>query len=225
MITKNRGNPQFEPLNSFQPSQKLDIKTSAADNQQTLTRIRIRIPNTYRSQPVISRLVSHYGLTVNITAAVLRTNGGDDGCFDLELLGTTAQIRSALSYLDKLSPDVHLELHESTPHKDGTHSYFNPFNRVLVRNGASKVDSPTQTRIKIQIPRIYQQQPVISHLTSDYGLTVNITGALLGGSSQEEGLFDLELHGTPQQIQGALAFLEQLNVKIWGKPNPGPDSW
>ena len=72
------------------------------DTRPTHTRIRIRIPKNYHDEPVISRLTSHYGLTVNITAALLGANARDDGWFDLELRGTSEQIRSALLYFNEL---------------------------------------------------------------------------------------------------------------------------
>ncbi|MBD2182788.1 NIL domain-containing protein [Planktothrix sp. FACHB-1355] len=74
--------------------------------------------------------------------------------------------------------------------------------------------SSTKKRIKIEIPQNYQEEPVISRLTSEYGLTFNITEAMLENSNIGNGLFDLELQGTPQQIQSALDYLWQLKVKI-----------
>ena len=97
--------------------------------------------------------------------------------------------------------------------------------RLSRSSSASANSSPIMTRIKIQIPKRCMKEPVISRLTSEHGLTVNITGAMLGAHSYEEGWFDLELHGLPQQVQSALAYLQELNVKIWGKPNPDGDSW
>lgn len=88
-----------------------------------------------------------------------------------------------------------------------------------------KTESPVTARIKIQIPRKCHKEPVISRLTSKHGLTVNITGAMLGASSSGEGQFDLELHGFPQQIESAIAYLQELEVRIWGKPNPDGDGW
>ncbi|MEC4817991.1 MAG: NIL domain-containing protein [Scytonema sp. PMC 1069.18] len=76
------------------------------NNQLTHQRIRVRIPKEYQQEPVISRLVSQHGLTVNITAAMLGANGIGDGWFDLELEGTTAQIDSGLTYIN----DLNLEL-------------------------------------------------------------------------------------------------------------------
>ncbi|PMB04140.1 ABC transporter, partial [Fischerella thermalis CCMEE 5328] len=57
-------------------------------NTLTNKRIRVRIPKDYRQEPVISRLVSESGLTVNISAAILGANAIGDGWFDLDLQGT-----------------------------------------------------------------------------------------------------------------------------------------
>lgn len=76
------------------------------DDRLTQRRIRIRIPKHYHQEPVISRLVSHYHLTVNITAAILGANANGDGWFDLELQGTESYIQSALIYLDELDLQV-----------------------------------------------------------------------------------------------------------------------
>ncbi|MBW4684509.1 MAG: NIL domain-containing protein [Komarekiella atlantica HA4396-MV6] len=78
----------------------------ASDNTLTHKRIRVRIPKDYHSQPVISRLVSDYGLTVNITAAILGANAVGDGWFDLDLQGTNTQIQNGLTYLHELELEV-----------------------------------------------------------------------------------------------------------------------
>ncbi|WP_193195577.1 NIL domain-containing protein [Nostoc sp. MG11] len=78
----------------------------ASDNTLTHKRIRVRIPKDYHSQPVISRLVSDYGLTVNITAAILGANAVGDGWFDLDLQGTNTQIQNGLTYLHDLELEV-----------------------------------------------------------------------------------------------------------------------
>lgn len=77
-----------------------------SDDQQNAKRIRLRIPKDYHQEPVISRLVSDYGLTVNITAAILGANGIGDGWFDLDLQGTSAQIQSALTYINDLDLEI-----------------------------------------------------------------------------------------------------------------------
>lgn len=82
----------------------------SSDNTLSKKRIRLRIPKDYHQEPVISRLVSDYSLTVNITAAILGANAVGDGWFDLELQGTDAHIQSALTYLN----DLDLELWDET---------------------------------------------------------------------------------------------------------------
>lgn len=86
-------------------------------------------------------------------------------------------------------------------------------------------DSPTKIRLRVNLPQKYQQEPVISRLIANYGLLVNITGAMLGLETGGQGWFDLELRGTPNQIQTGLAYLQELELKIWGKPNPDGDGW
>ncbi|MBW4677986.1 MAG: NIL domain-containing protein [Desmonostoc geniculatum HA4340-LM1] len=83
-------------------------------NTPTNKRIRLRIPKDYHQEPVISRLVSDYNLTVNITAAILGANAIGDGWFDLELKGTEAQIQSGLAYLH----DLELEVWDETKASD-----------------------------------------------------------------------------------------------------------
>jgi ABC-type methionine transport system ATPase subunit len=69
-------------------------------------RIRLRIPKDYHQEPVISQLVSDYGLIVNITAAILGANAVGDGWFDLDLKGTDTQIQDGLNYLQDLELEV-----------------------------------------------------------------------------------------------------------------------
>jgi ABC-type methionine transport system ATPase subunit len=80
--------------------------TETEDSRLTQARIRIRIPTTLQQEPVISRLVSHHGLTVNIAAALLGANARADGWFDLELKGSNDQIRSAMIYLNELDLEI-----------------------------------------------------------------------------------------------------------------------
>lgn len=81
----------------------------SGENQQIQTQIRIRIPPKYHSEPVLSRLVSQYGLTVNFAAAMLGANARDDGWFDLNIQGTSQQIRSAQIYLNDLDLEIWYE--------------------------------------------------------------------------------------------------------------------
>ncbi|MDF5727337.1 MAG: NIL domain-containing protein [Rhizonema sp. PD38] len=76
------------------------------DNTLTNKRIRLRIPKEYHQEPVISRLVSDYSLTVNISAAILGSDAIGDGWFDLDLQGTSPQIDNALIYLNDLDLEI-----------------------------------------------------------------------------------------------------------------------
>ena len=91
-------------------------------------------------------------------------------------------------------------------------------------SSVSDKSNATQIRIRIYIPQRYQQEPIISRLTSEYGLIVNITEAMLLPDNAQ-GKFDLELKGTLSQICSGLTYLEKLQLKILGKPNAYGDSW
>lgn len=84
---------------------------------------------------------------------------------------------------------------------------------------------PTRTRIRLRIPKEYNDEPVISRLISHYGLTVNITAALLGANARDDGWFDLELRGTNPQIQSALTYFDELDLEIWGASDSEQDGW
>jgi hypothetical protein len=83
----------------------------------------------------------------------------------------------------------------------------------------------TQIRLRLHIPDSCRQEPIISRLISVHGLVVNITGAILTANTGEDGCFDLELRGTVLQICSGIAYLESLNLRIFGKPNADSDSW
>ncbi|WP_333475994.1 NIL domain-containing protein [Allocoleopsis sp.] len=86
-------------------------------------------------------------------------------------------------------------------------------------------DRPTQTRIRLRIPKQYNEEPIISRLVSHHGVTVNISAALLGSNGRDDGWFDLELRGTSRQIQSALIYLHEMDLEIWGESNQEEDGW
>jgi ABC-type methionine transport system ATPase subunit len=91
-------------LRSFQLPPELSEQND--DQRHTQTRIRIRIPQQYHQEPVISNLITQHQLTVTITAALLGANAEGDGWFDLQLQGSTAQIRAALLYINDLDLEI-----------------------------------------------------------------------------------------------------------------------
>jgi ABC-type methionine transport system ATPase subunit len=110
MLIENKNQPELEAINAFYPVKESDIQnTNEGDIRPIQTRIRIRVPKEYHQEPVISRLISQYGLTVNVNAALLGAKSSDnawDGWFDLELHGTASQITSALIYLNDLDVEI-----------------------------------------------------------------------------------------------------------------------
>jgi NIL domain len=72
----------------------------------TQTHIKILIPEKYHQEPIISRLVSDYQLTVTIKAAVLGANGAGGGWFDLNLTGLPVDVDRALAYFRDLKLDT-----------------------------------------------------------------------------------------------------------------------
>ncbi|MGB5962426.1 MAG: NIL domain-containing protein [Coleofasciculaceae cyanobacterium] len=87
------------------------------------------------------------------------------------------------------------------------------------------VNRPTKTRIRVRIPKEYNDEPVISRLVSHYGVTVNIAAALLGANARDDGWFDLELRGTTKQIQSALTYLAEMDLEMWNESNSEIDGW
>lgn len=67
--------------------------------------IKIRIPEDLHGEPVISQLISQYGITVNIVSATLGAKAGS-GWFHLNLRGSQAQIQTAIAYLNDLDIEV-----------------------------------------------------------------------------------------------------------------------
>jgi ABC-type methionine transport system ATPase subunit len=77
----------------------------AIDTRPVTKDIKIRIPEDLHGEPVISLLISHYGVTVNIVSATLGVNAGS-GWFHLSLRGTQAQIQIAIIYLNDLDIEI-----------------------------------------------------------------------------------------------------------------------
>lgn len=73
----------------------------------------------------------------------------------------------------------------------------------------------THQRLRLRISKQYHQEPILSYLVSHFGVTVNITAAILGANANGDGWFDLELRGTETQIQDATNYLNELGLEIW----------
>ena len=97
--------------------------------------------------------------------------------------------------------------------------------KLFLISASSRNSFFTTTRLRLHLPDSYQEEPVISRIISDFGLIVNITGAMLGEKANGKGCLDIELQGKASQISKALSYLESLELKIVGKSNTAGDSW
>jgi L-aspartate semialdehyde sulfurtransferase ferredoxin len=95
---------------------------------------------------------------------------------------------------------------------------------MITATQAARGISTTHLRLRILIPESHHHEPIFSRLVVDHKLAVKIIRTVLGTDDQPRQ-FDLELTGTIAQMQSGLAYLESLNLKIRGKPNPAGDSW
>jgi hypothetical protein len=86
------------------------------NNRQTEIELKLRVPQSYHQEPIISQLISEYHLKVIFLSAILGKDGQGDGWFDLKLLGTSAQINNALIYLSELDIEI---WHEQDLELDG----------------------------------------------------------------------------------------------------------
>jgi hypothetical protein len=86
------------------------------NNRQTEIELKLRVPQSYHQEPIISQLISEYHLKVIFLSAILGKDGHGDGWFDLKLLGTSAQINNALIYLSELDIEI---WHEQDLELDG----------------------------------------------------------------------------------------------------------
>ncbi|MEH2412588.1 NIL domain-containing protein [Nostoc sp.] len=190
---------------------------------------RILVPQRYHRQPVISRLVSRYGLTVNIKAASLTSDSDSDGWFDLELSGNPQKLINSLSYLQGLGVNL-LELAIANQIQTNQHPlpFPNPATQVSPKDSASltnqwqeqfqqwiSLGQTNRLRLQMCVLKTYYEEPVISELVSRYGLTVNITSARLQPDTQDDGWFDLDLWGRTKQLYFSLSYLEKLGLPIW----------
>jgi len=76
------------------------------DNRPTEIELKLRVPQNYHQEPIISQLISEYQLKVVFLAAILGKNGQGDGWFDVKLLGTSQQIYNALMYFAELDIEI-----------------------------------------------------------------------------------------------------------------------
>ncbi|MFQ4145334.1 NIL domain-containing protein [Chlorogloeopsis sp. ULAP02] len=182
----------------------------------TLGCVRIRVPQQYYCQPIFSRLISRYCLTINIAAAYLEAHINEDGWFDLEIQGSSQQVEAGLAYLKSLNIEI-VQLNFKTISLERMENIqLLCLNRIATAEDLNAADGQsTRAKLQVCIPQNYRSSPVIAGLVSCYGLTVNIAGALLDDTTEKDGWFDLELWGNRQQIVSSWKYFKQLGLQIW----------
>lgn len=80
---------------------------SVSSRREPITRLRIRlsVDNCNRQESITTPLISTYGLIVKVTNRMLAAEGTSQQ-FDLELVGTTAQLQAGLAYLNSLDSRI-----------------------------------------------------------------------------------------------------------------------
>lgn len=168
------------------------------------------IPPTYQRLPILSRLVSRFGVTVNILGAALpswRPSKTDfQGEFVLALGGNPPQQAQAMDYLKTLKVQF-------VPRRD-LHLPPQPY-RLSVRQPVTLSRGCNRLRLHLHIPAQYHPQPVLSGLVKDYGVAITILGASLPSQGHQDGWFDLELWGLRSQIEAVLATLNRSDCGLW----------
>lgn len=78
---------------------------------------------------------------------------------------------------------------------------------------------PGSLRVRVRIPKDQQEQPVLSQLIADYGVTITIRATLLSANAVDDGWFDLELQGSAGSALSAIQALVDLGADVWAWPD------
>ncbi|MBD2536631.1 NIL domain-containing protein [Nostoc flagelliforme FACHB-838] len=70
----------------------------------------------------------------------------------------------------------------------------------MTKSSNTKNSQSYRLRLQICILKDYHQTPIIFDFVSRYGVTVNIIGPSLPTNQKDDGWFDLDLWGKPQQL-------------------------
>jgi hypothetical protein len=167
------------------------------------------IPPTYQRLPILSRLTSRFGVTVNIVGAALSAGWERSGEFVLALWGSPQQQASGLAYLKSL--DVQFVPQRKIAPTPRLLSETAPRSRkpVVLPQGCDRI------RLQLHIPSGLHPQPVISDLVKDHGVAITILSASLPSQGEHDGWFELELWGLPRQLEATLDSLNGADCETW----------
>jgi hypothetical protein len=98
-------------------AQKRFVSNALSDTPTTI-RLLLGIPKLYQTEPVISQLISSYGITVKIVRESLEPNTDAPRWFDVELMATPQQLQEGLAFLQSLTIQI---IGKANPGYDGWH--------------------------------------------------------------------------------------------------------
>ncbi len=202
----------FSPLKEHHRSPQVLSTTQAMSSPGSPVVCQVVIPPTYQRLPILSRLTSRFGVTVNIVGAALSARRKRGGEFVLALGGRPQQQASSLAYLKDLQVQfVPKRAIKATPRllNEGESLAQKP---VVLPRGCDRI------RLQLHIPAHCHPQPVISDLVKDYDVAVTILSASLPSQGDRDGWFELELWGRPPQLEAAIATLNRSDCALWLQP-------
>ncbi|MEN9207284.1 MAG: NIL domain-containing protein [Gloeomargarita sp. GMQP_bins_120] len=167
--------------------------------------VRVRVPAGGQAEPVLSQLISRYGVTVNIQAALFDPQNQAEAWLDLELYGPETALEQCLAAMQARRWElIHRSPMTEAPAGSVPTSVMPPATTALQR-----------THIHVRIPKAACDVPILSGLVSGYGLVVNLRAGLLSPTHEDDGWFDLEVQGTAEQIAQGLDYLRQRGIQVW----------
>jgi|YNPBryBLVA2012_1023415.scaffolds.fasta_scaffold07476_2 hypothetical protein len=167
--------------------------------------VRVRVPAGGQEEPVLSQLITQYGVTVNIQAALFDPQNQAEAWLDLELYGTPTALTACLAVMQ--SRQWELVSQSAMTEVTGVPT---PAPVTPATNGGVQ-----RSHIHVRIPKAACDVPILSGLVSGHGLVVNLRGGLLSPSHEDDGWFDLDVQGTAAQIQSGLDYLRQRGLQVW----------
>lgn len=98
-------------------AQKRFVSNALRDTPTTI-RLQLGIPKLYPKEPVISQLISSYGITVKVVRDSLEPKTDASRWFDVELTATPQQLQEGLAFLQSLAIEI---IGKANPGCDGWH--------------------------------------------------------------------------------------------------------
>ncbi len=167
--------------------------------------VRVRVPGGGQEEPVLSQLITRYGVTVNIQAALFDPQNQAEAWLDLELYGVPAALENCLAVMKARQ----WELVSQSAMTAVTGVVTPTPVRTATDTGVQR------SHIHVRVPKAACDVPILFGLVSVHGLVVNLRGGLLSPSREDDGWFDLDVQGTPTQIQSGLDYLRQRGLQVW----------